>query len=417
MPKLAEPFVISRRSDTKTFQLTLNPSCGLPHRVCLQWHRKSFQAFPGELACYRNPKNLSAAKAGAFALIEYLKKQHEETSAQAAPANIVLCDYLYRFWDFNASEYFRELETMGKEPHIEHATEMQRSVDRYYRPYFDALPLHELTEELLQKFVVHLKIEKRLAASTVNSARNAAFVALKFAKRKKLIKDFDFDAVLRAGGKPKARGILEREEIEKLLALEWDNAKARMAAIISYRTGIRMGEVRALRICDIHETHISIEHSWAKKTKMKTTKNKDTRAIPILPSLYAEIMAYIKKELPKESQLKLDSLLLPGKNPDRPYDDRRIGKNFNLMLEKIGIDDNARKERNIVFHSWRHLLAKNLAESGTNKKIAMRILGQKSSRVFDSYADHVDKETFDKMTQAVANVSRETNKVVDFKVS
>ncbi|MCL2213615.1 MAG: hypothetical protein FWC06_00255 [Treponema sp.] len=31
------------------------------------------------------------------------------------------CDYLYQFWDFNKSEYFREQETMGKESQSEHA--------------------------------------------------------------------------------------------------------------------------------------------------------------------------------------------------------------------------------------------------------------------------------------------------------
>jgi hypothetical protein len=76
---------------------------------------------------------------------------------------------------------------MGKEPHQEHADEMQKSVVRYYRPYFGNKLLCQIDEEYLQKFVVYLKTEKKLAASTVNSARNVAFVALHYAKRKKII--------------------------------------------------------------------------------------------------------------------------------------------------------------------------------------------------------------------------------------
>jgi hypothetical protein len=38
-------------------------------------------------------------------------------------------------------------------------------------------------------------------------------------------------------------------------------------------------------------------------------------------------------------------------------------------------------------------LAKNLVEKGANKAIGMKILGQKTSRVFDKYASHFDKET------------------------
>ena len=65
-----------------------------------------------------------------------------------------------------------------------------------------------------KKFIVYLKIEKHLAASTVNLARNAAMKALSHAKQRKIIKEFDFDAVLRAGEKSAKRGILEKEGVD-----------------------------------------------------------------------------------------------------------------------------------------------------------------------------------------------------------
>ncbi|MHB9292515.1 hypothetical protein Holit_01613 [Hollandina sp. SP2] len=73
MPRPPKPFTTPRRSDYKTFQITLNPSCGLSSAICNQWKRRSFQDFPPELAQYRYPKTKSAA----FALIEYLKKADE----------------------------------------------------------------------------------------------------------------------------------------------------------------------------------------------------------------------------------------------------------------------------------------------------------------------------------------------------
>jgi integrase len=326
----------------------------------------------------------------------------------------LFCDYLVQFWDFEKSDYFRELETMGKEPHIEHAIEMQKAVERYYRPYFGSTLLCQIDEKTLQKFIVFLKIEKHLAASTVNSARNTATKALKYAKQKQIIKSFDFDAVLRAGGKPAKRGVLEQDEVEKLFNLEWSSIRARIAVFIACHTGMRIGEVRALRVCDIHPDRISVSHNWAKISKEKSTKNQEIRDIPILQNVYEEIMGYIKKM----GFTKLDGLLIPGKNPERPYDDRCIGRHYHKMLAKIGIDDITRKERNIVYHSWRHLLAKNLVENNTNKAIAMKILGQKTGRIFDLYADHFDKETFKQMTKAMENVNKkETPKEpIQFKV-
>jgi integrase len=104
--------------------------------------------------------------------------------------------------------------------------------------------------------------------------------------------------------------------------------------------------------------------------------------------------------------LNLDGLLIPAKNPAIPYDNRRIGKKFNKMLERIGIDDNTRKERNIVYHSWRHLLAKNLVENGVNKAIGMKLLRHKTEHIFSLYSDHVDKETFRKMAMAIKKVNQ-----------
>ena len=63
--------------------------------------------------------------------------------------------------------------------------------------------------------------------------------------------------------------------------------------------------------------------------------NGETGDIPILPCLYNEIFAYIKNN----DAIKLDALLLPGKNPEKPFDSVQIRKNFHEMLEKIGIDD------------------------------------------------------------------------------
>jgi hypothetical protein len=45
--------------------------------VCRQWKRRSFQDLPPELAHCRYPKNKTTAEAGAFALIEFLKKSDE----------------------------------------------------------------------------------------------------------------------------------------------------------------------------------------------------------------------------------------------------------------------------------------------------------------------------------------------------
>ncbi|MDR2516482.1 MAG: hypothetical protein LBC88_03765 [Spirochaetaceae bacterium] len=77
MARPQKPFTTPRRNDSKTFQITLNPSCGLPARICREWRCRNFQDFPDELSRFRNPRTKSAAEAGAFALVGYLKRKME----------------------------------------------------------------------------------------------------------------------------------------------------------------------------------------------------------------------------------------------------------------------------------------------------------------------------------------------------
>jgi len=316
----------------------------------------------------------------------------------------LFCDYLFKFWDFDTSQYFRELETMGREPQPEHAFETQKLVERYYRPYFKSTLLCQVNGETLQQFIVYLKVERGLAASTVNSTRNAAFVALRYAKRKKLINFFDFDAVLRAGGKSKERGILDNDEVDKLLLLKWPKPHSRIIFLISLHTGMRIGEIRSLRVRNIHEGKISVLQNFSKKNRFKCTKNKQIKEIPIIPWLHNEIMAYIKDR----KLYNLDSLLFPGKNPEIPLDSHQIRDDFYKMLSKIGINEEIRKERNICFHSMRHYVARKLVNKGVKRNIAKLILGIKTDKIFEHYSeDHiVDKETYDQMTTAIKTVNQ-----------
>ena len=322
----------------------------------------------------------------------------------------VFCDFLYTFWDYDTSEYIKEKITEGKHPKKSHPLEMRGIIDRYFKPFFKQTLLCEITEEKLTEFLVFLRTKKSLvkktnkepkiglSASTVKQARNAAVVPLRFAKRKKIIKSFDFDAVIKPNGDYVERGILNHDQVEALFKLEWRDIRAYLICKIASQTVMRIGEIRALRICDVFEDRINVQHNWSENDGGQTcTKNRANRTIPILPELYHEINKYMRQEKLTDN---LANLLFPGKKEGKPYSHKQINKEFYLMLEKLGISETERTDLNIVFHSWRHYGAKHLAEN-TDRNTGMAILGHKTPRLFDRYANHTDKETFEKMIKAV----------------
>ena len=323
---------------------------------------------------------------------------------------MLFCDYLWNFWNYDTSEYIKEKITEGKLPKKTHPKEMQGLIERYFKPYFKKALLCEITEEKITEFLVYLRTEtsrkkgpekeskKGLAASTVKLARNAAIVPLRHAKRKKIIRNFDFDGVITVNGAFEERGILDRDQVQALFRLEWRDPRSRLICLIASQTAMRIGEIRALRVCDIQESCVNVQHSWSEDDGgLKCTKNRANRTIPIFSELYQELSDYMRQFGVTSG---LDNLLFPGKKNGKPYSHKQVNKDFYAMLEKIGISDVERKDVNIVFHSWRHYGAKHLAEV-TDRNTGMAILGHKTPDLFDRYANHTDKETFNKMAKAI----------------
>ncbi len=110
-----------------------------------------------------------------------------------SPSSRTFYENLKDFWDFDNSGYIKELITLGKKPGRRHARDMRDMVGRYFEAYFGNKMLSQIDELALQDFLVYLRTGKGLAANTVNRARNTAFVALRYAKRRKLIRTFDFE--------------------------------------------------------------------------------------------------------------------------------------------------------------------------------------------------------------------------------
>jgi hypothetical protein len=71
MPRPQKPFTVKKRNDSKTFQFTINPTSGLPRKVCQDWQHCSFQDLPGALAQYRAPKDKTVVETSVMALIQF----------------------------------------------------------------------------------------------------------------------------------------------------------------------------------------------------------------------------------------------------------------------------------------------------------------------------------------------------------
>jgi len=311
MPKSAKPFNTPWRADSKTFQLTLNPSCGLSQRVCAEWKRISFYDLPEELLQYRYPRTKSAADAGALALISYLKKKQENEGSARHTATE---DITVGVW----VEKFTAIETSPR-------TGVNASKNRpysfntvdAYKSYFmchikddsvSKLKMNEVEEEDILEYISRLSIKKLKNGKQIGGTRTftgvIAFIRMTFnlyqRKAKRWVNPFQYIDPPKSS--KKSWDALSEDEMLKLFqpGVLKDTMELAVCAAM-FLSGLRRGEIAALRPEDLdwHTPKITICHAWQRFNKkdkvLGPTKGKKSRVAPFDPVLQEAIKNYGKK--------------------------------------------------------------------------------------------------------------------------
>jgi integrase len=113
------------------------------------------------------------------------------------------------------------------------------------------------------------------------------------------------DAIKPLSKDAKSRGILSTEEVKQLLTLEgceklWPSSQVFLVNLLAGTTGMRMGEIQALRWGDIQPAirpdRIIVRHSWDRRFGLKTTKTKKERVIPMSVALRSRLFYYLKRK-------------------------------------------------------------------------------------------------------------------------
>jgi integrase len=172
------------------------------------------------------------------------------------------------------------------------------------------------------------------------------------------------------------------------------------ASLLSATTGMRQGEVLAVRGGDIGEAVLNVAHSWSAADGLKSPKNGEARRVPLLPEVREALLAQLATN-PHTDIPEAERFVFWGLAPDKPrYDGVFMLAALHAELDARGIDWRA---RNIVFHGWRHFYAARMADIEAADKVS-RITGHKSRAVFDAYADHVTEAAIVDMGKAAAAV-------------
>jgi hypothetical protein len=181
MPRPLKPFVVQKRKDTKTWTITINTTSGIPASSCRLWKRKSFQNLPVELVQYQNPKNKSAAEAGAFALIQYLSNSVAE-SKPVRSERITVGTWLEKFTKLNGNPHASRLIAKGR-PYSIHTI---KDYESKYKLYLEDDPcmawrMDEIDETAMLEFISRMA-ERKMKDKVKMAGRRTFEIVLKFVR-------------------------------------------------------------------------------------------------------------------------------------------------------------------------------------------------------------------------------------------
>jgi integrase len=311
------------------------------------------------------------------------------TEAAAAPiqpvnslASVPLLEYVENFWQPN-SEYVREKALIEKNPISAHyLLENRRMVETKIKPFpgFANITLGDLKKIMIRQWKLWMA-EQGISGRMINGALLTLRVPVRRAFGDDIIPTDPFAGVSRAYHKEKTRGILTPAEIKKLVETPVTDPRSRLAVFLPLYCSMRMGEVRGLQWGDIADGVIHICHNWQEREGLKKCKCGSEGYVP-MPRIVAELLSQVYTIAPLTGA---NDFVMSVK-PYHPICREFLSAALRSELAQIGITEQQRKERNIVYHSLRHSFVTACRIAGLTDFETMTLSRHKDIKMLQRYS-------------------------------
>ncbi|MEE0840694.1 MAG: site-specific integrase [Acutalibacteraceae bacterium] len=230
------------------------------------------------------------------------------------------------------------------------------------------MPLRFITRTAVEGFTEKLRT-KKLSAKTVNDILTVLNLVFDYAEK---LYDINMPKITYVREERKEARVLSMKEQEKLTRYLLDNMdEFKMAVLLTLYTGLRIGELCALRWEDISGDCITVNKTMQRLKNQKggtvvvtgTPKSDSSyRTIPF-PKALGEIVEQYRKE---------GYVIRTARNPF--CEPRTVQQRFKAITDRVNLE-------NVTFHTLRHTFATRCIEAGFDSKTLSDILGHSDVKI------------------------------------
>ena len=243
----------------------------------------------------------------------------------------------------------RMLEELQLRNHAEFTIERYLDAVRSFAKFFHRSP-DQLGPEQIREYLLYLVRDRKSAPSTVQVHR----AALRFLYVKTLNQPWFDERVARTRKRIKLPTVLSAAEITRILD-NTRNLKHWTMIATFYATGVRLNELRKLKVADIDSQRMVIH--------VREAKGGRPRDIGLSKNLLERLKIYWRWRKPQNWLFPSDM------RPDQPLERKSIRCACSLAGRRAGID------RAVSPHVFRHSCATHMLEAGADLRTIQVLLG------------------------------------------
>jgi len=228
----------------------------------------------------------------------------------------------------------------------------------------------KLNLEVIEKMQGSI-IAKGISPKTMNEAFHNFHEAIRWALKQKLIFSDPFAGYTPYIHVKAKRGTLTYDETLKLWQCPEIDDSEKLILFLPSFTGLRTGEVQALRFGDIGEDRIHVTRAWDIRSGFKGPKGSKPG---LLKERYTCLPPSLRKLMDIENH-KPDELVIPPRATAMVLRNDFYNEIFYKSIAKIGISEEEAKKRNIVYYSGRHFFETFLIERNFDLLSVSHLMG------------------------------------------